>query len=418
MYANLFFDLRGLSTDEIAWIQLLSELMGKLPTEKYTFGDLENALNSKTGDFNTSFSWFIKDRSDDQLLPKFKVSSKAMGDKTQEMFELMTEVVTKTKYNDLDRLKELITRHQADVDLRMKQNGLGVARNRLFSYFSNEGVLQEKKGGLEYYRFITDLSKNFDARKEQIAQKLSETASAIFNNVNLVAATTCSDEDYVSFEKALATLTNALPTTDVTMANWTFEKKKSNEGIQTASKVQYVLQGADYKKLGYQWNGHLQVLEQLLSTDYLQTQVRVIGGAYGGFIWFSPSGGMFFGSYRDPNLKETLDNYKATPAYLDSLKLDEKALTRFIIGTIANIDQPMTPSQKGERAFTYYFSGTTKQLKQTERDEILSTTLDDLKAFKPMIEGILEQNTYCVYGNDEKLKSNQNLFDSLVKLSF
>jgi presequence protease len=417
VYANLYFDTRVIDTNNTQWVQLLSELLSKMPTANYTFGDLENAMNSKTGSFNTSFMWYIRERNDHHILPKLRVSSKAMRDKTGDMTALMAEIISNTNYNDYVRLKELITRHQSDIDNAIKQNGLGVARSRLFSYFSNEGMLQEKKGGLEYYRFITDLAKNFDTQKETIAHQLAETAKSIFTLQNLIAATTCSDEDYPLFESALSQVTQVLPNHQMPLTQLQFDLNPKNEGLLSSSKVQYVLQGANYKQLGYEWNGHLQVLEQLLSTDYLQTHIRVIGGAYGGFIRFSPTGNMFMGSYRDPNLKETFDNFAGIPQYLDSLKLDEKAVSRFIIGTIANIDQPLTASQKGDRAFTAHFTGSSKQLLQKEREQILSTTVTQLKAFAPMMKDVLKLNIRCVYGNDEKLKANSHLFDQLVQVA-
>ena len=106
--------------------------------------------------------------------------------------------------------------------------------------------------------------------------------------------------------------------------NWSFTFNKKNEGILTASKVQYVIEGYDYKRLGYEWNGKIRVLNQILSTDWLQKQIRVIGGAYGGFSSFSASGMVSFTSYRDPNLKETLDNYNATTQYLGKFEADQK----------------------------------------------------------------------------------------------
>lgn len=58
-------------------------------------------------------------------------------------------------------------------------------------------------------------------------------------------------------------------------------------------------------------------------------QVRVVGGAYGGFCSFDPHSGNFaYLSYRDPNLLETLDAYDGSPAFLKSLSLTEEELTK------------------------------------------------------------------------------------------
>jgi len=43
--------------------------------------------------------------------------------------------------------------------------------------------------------------------------------------------------------------------------------------------------------------------------------------------------------------------------------------------------------------------------------------VEDVKQYKKMVSELLGQNNYCVYGNEEKLKSEEKLFKKLVKLS-
>ena len=189
-----------------------------------------------------------------------------------------------------------------------------------------------------------------------------------------------------------------------------------NEGFITASKVQYVIKGYDYKKLGMEWNGNWNVLNQILSTDWLQTRIRVIGGAYGGFTGMNRNGTIYFASYRDPNLKETLDNYDGTVEYLKNFSADSVSMTRYIIGTISGIDSPLTPYQRGELAFRRYLEKVSFDELKREREEVLTCTPEDISNFSEAISNILSQNVLCVYGNEDKLKQNKELFRELVVL--
>ncbi|NJO91304.1 MAG: hypothetical protein HC831_21825 [Chloroflexia bacterium] len=65
-------------------------------------------------------------------------------------------------------------------------------------------------------------------------------------------------------------------------------------------------------------------MNNILSNDYLHNKIRVIGGAYGGFSGVQIDGTVYFGSYRDPNLKETLENYNAAPEFLSTFEADEE----------------------------------------------------------------------------------------------
>lgn len=417
LYSNLYFDIRVLPQELIPYSELLSTVLGKLNTENYTFGELDNALNIHTGGFNTYTTTYLENHSDESLIPKFVVSAKATSEKADKLFELTAEILNNSNYSDVERLKELLTRHQSRIDSDIKNNGLNYAMTRLRSYYSNLGMFNELTSGMEYYRFVTDLTDNFDNKNEEIIAKLKETAALLFTKENLITTVTCDEKDFVSFEAGMGNFAATLKDENAKLKDWKFEFAKKNEGLLSASKVQYVVKGYDFKKLGYDYNGKMRVLNQVLSTDWLQTQVRVIGGAYGGFCGFSSSGNVYFASYRDPNLKETIENYDKTPGFLEEFEADEKEMTRFIIGTISRMDGPLTASQKGSRAVQYYFEKTTPEELTVEREAVLATTSEDLKAMKGMVQEILEQDAICVYGNEEKVKENADLFGAVVDLN-
>ncbi|MGM0407893.1 MAG: insulinase family protein [Bacteroidota bacterium] len=417
VYANLYFDLRALPQDLIPYGKLLSELMGVLNTENYSFGELDNALNINTGGFNTYLNSYLENNSDDKLIPKFMVNAKATVDKTDKLFELTAEILNHTKFDDIDRLKEVMTRHQSQVESGVKNNGVGVATTRINSYYSNEGMFNELTGGLTYYDFITALTDNFDAKNQEIIEKLQQTAKLLFNKNNLIANITCSKDNYPTYKKELESFVSTLSEEDVQLIDWTFDFEIRNEGLMSSSMVQYVIKGYDFKELGYEWDGKMRVLNQVMSRDYLQNKIRVMGGAYGGWARFAPSGNAFFASYRDPNLKETLENYDAAPEFLAGFDADETAMTRFIIGTISNIDRPTTASQRGWMAVNNYFTKSTKEELEQERNAILNTTLEDIKSYEKMIKDIMDQDVICVYGNDQKIKAHKDLFKEIKHIT-
>ncbi len=417
LYTNFYFDIRTLPQDLVPYASLLSSVLGKLNTENYTFGELDNALNIHTGGFYTRTNTFLENNSDDNLLPKFVVTSKATTGKADKLFELTGEVINKSDFTDIERLKTVLVRHQARVDANIKQNGIRYAMTRLSSYYSNDGMFNELAGGMEYYHFITDLVNRFDEHSEKIVKNLTQTASLLFTRKNLISSVTCSNEDMEAFSAGFEKLAGSLPEGQDQTAEWKFDFANKNEGLLTTSKVQYVIKGYNFKKLGYEWNGKMRVLNQILSTDWLQNQIRVIGGAYGGFCGFSPSGDVFFASYRDPNLKKTLENYDATPEFLHAFEAGEKAMTRFLIGTISGMDRPMTASQKGDIAIRRYFEKTTLDDMKNERSAVLSTTVQDIKDFEKLVQDILKQDAFCVYGNEQKIKENKDLFREMINIS-
>ena len=417
VYVRFFFDVRVLPEELIPYAALLTEVLGNQNTENYSYGELDKELNIHTGGFNAFTMNFFENQDDKNFIAKFVINSKAMNLKLDKLFELTDEIVIHTRLTDIDRLKAIITRHQSRLDEQVKQNGYGYAQTRLTSYFNNSGMFNELTNGFEYYWFVTKLANNFDEMQKEITDNITKTAALLFTKENLVAAVTCGKEDYQKYSNALENFVNSLPDGKAEYNNWKFNLDKKNEGFLTSSKVQYVIKGFNFRKLGYNWSGKMLVLNRMLSRDWLHNRVRVVGGAYGGFSIFNQNGLVLFNSYRDPNLKETLDNYDAITEYLDKLNFPEEEVTKYIIGTISSIDNPYTPSQKGNIAVQNYLEKISKEDVQRDRDEILNTTLGDIKGMKKMMADVLSKNAYCVYGNEEKIQSEKELFTSIEKIN-
>jgi hypothetical protein len=416
VYATLMFDTRVLPRELLPYASLMTRLMGKMDTENYQFGDLEKEIRKNTGDFYSYMTTYKEDGDDSKLLPKYILASKAMPEKTDKMFELASEVIYKTKFTDKERLKTMLTRLQSQLESRVKNNGLNYAMMRSNSYFSNLWMLNETTNGLEYYWFINNLVANFDNRADEIVANLSKVVELLFAKNNLIVGTSCDANDFAAFNKGFTAFSANLPVNEAPAQDWKFELNKKNEGLLSASKVQYVVKSYNYKKLGHEWNGKMMVLNNILSGEYLQNTIRVIGGAYGGFCGISNDGTVYFASYRDPNLKETLANYDATTDYLNKFEADEEKMLGYIIGTIADLDYPLTASDKSFVAYNRYFEKQTKEKLQAERDAILSTSAEDIRNFSAMINDVLKQNNFCVYGNKEKIEGQKSIFGTLVNL--
>ncbi len=417
VYVKLNFDMRILPENLIPYAALLSEVMGSMNTENYSYSDLEKQLNINTGGFNAYLNSYVKDLNDASLIPKFVVSSKAMKDKTGKMFDLMSEIINKTKYADKDRLKEILTRDQSRIEANVKSNGYYYAQTRLTSYFSNQGMFNELTDGISFYRFIYGLAKNYDTNSDEIIGNLIKTANLLFTKENCIASVTCAEDDMPQYLKEFGVYANKMADYKPNYNEWKFDLNSKNEGFITASKVQYVIEGYDFKKLGYDWNGKLYVLSQILSSDWLWNRLRKVGGAYGGWASFSPTGIAYFASYRDPHLRETLANYDSTVNYLKNFNVDDKVMTRYIIGTVSNLDRPLTPSRKGDLAVKRYLQGETKQYVQKLRDDVLATTSSDIKLMSKLVKDVMAKKAYCVYGNEDKIKSEKDLFKDVVPLN-
>jgi len=414
VYLNLYFDAGAIDQELIPFVQLYSELVGMMSTATLSYGDLENQVNLHTGGISTSLEALARNRNDEQLKPYFIMRGKAMPEKLGRLAGLMKQQLLESKWDDEARLQEMLLRTKAQFEQRLAYMGLNIAASRLGSYFSNRGAYMDLTSGFGFYQFLCAVCKEPDLKG--IAAKLKAVQGKLVNRNGLQVGVTCQDEQLLLVKKELPAMLADLPQNEFKAVVYRFAKEPLNEGFQDASKVQYVLKGSDYKKLGFQYSGKMNVLGQLLSTVYLQNTIRVQGGAYGGFAIMDDTGLLAFASYRDPNLKKTIENYLGASRFLTELTLEERDLRRLIIGTISDWDRPLNPGQKGAVAVRRHLTGDTTAMLQKERDEILSTTVADLKGFAKMVETVMAQDTLCVVGNEKKIADEKELFKKILPL--
>jgi hypothetical protein len=91
-------------------------------------------------------------------------------------------------------------------------------------------------------------------------------------------------------------------------------------------------------------------------------------------------------------------------------------MMKYIIGTISDMDIPLTPRGAGERSFAAYMTGVTFEDKQRERDEVLATDNEKIRMAAAMVEALLSDGKICVLGGEEKVQQAKELFGAVRTL--
>ena len=182
------------------------------------------------------------------------------------------------------------------------------------------------------------------------------------------------------------------------------------------SLVNYVGKGANLFKLGYQYNGSVHVITHFLRTSWLWEKVRLQGGAYGANCRFDPlSGGFRFVSYRDPNLLLTIKVFDQTTRFLAETKMENAELEKSIIGAIGEIDTHMLPDAKGYVSMQRYLNGNSDVIRQQMREEILSSSADDFKAFAEVLQKVKDKGLVKVLGSEKAIKQANKFSKDFLK---
>lgn len=414
-YLNLYFDVEVLPEHLVPYAYLLAELLGKVATARRSYGELANAINTHTGGIACDVVAYTESHDADVYYPKFKIKAKSLVEKLPQLSALIGEIIGSSRFDDRKRVKELVAQITSSLEMYLLRNAQQVVAGRILSYFSPAGRYNEQ-GLLSFYEFMKDLDGRFDAKYEDMVEKFGEITRYVFNRNRLIVSVTTEEENYGKFAAAFGKIKDALAQEDHPAQARPFTPEKRNEGLMTSSKIQYVGKGANFVKLGFGYTGSLKVLETILRYDFFWNRIRVQGGAYGAFTQFRRNGNMLFGSYRDPNLRETVEVYDNTAAYLRAFSVDEREMTKYIIGTMSTLDTPLTPQMKGEVAAECHMRHITQGMIQLERDQVLATRQEDIAALADLIEACMKEDYVCVLGGEQKIKENKALFGELKQV--
>ncbi|HDR05788.1 MAG TPA: insulinase family protein [Candidatus Marinimicrobia bacterium] len=414
VYSTLFFELPPLEETEIPLLGLFTALLGKLSTSKKSYQDLSKSMDIHTGGINFSLGIYTDEKNPDHHRVCFTISGKALLDKTQEMTALMGEIALDTQFNQKQRILELLRELKSSHEFSLMSSGHNVAANRLSAYYSQSGRFAELLSGFSFYQYLSQLEKTFEERFEEISVQLKNIKKRIFSRSNLTIGLVNPQQDMESISDYFSALAESFPEIQSKPGFKNLDFLSKNEAIIIPGNVQYIVQGYNFRSLGYKYSGALQVLKQILGLDYLWNRIRVQGGAYGAFANINRLGQTAFLTYRDPNLKNTLDIYRQAADYLRKFDASPREMSKYILGTISQLDQPLTPAAQGGAAFMHYWGNIQPADLQRSRDEILSASPDMIRSSAELIEAVINQEYFCVVGSEQKIKADAQLFNRLI----
>ncbi len=395
-YATLMFDLSGVSEELLPYTGILQSVLGIIDTNNYGYGELFNEINVHTGGIGTSLELYpdVTKAKEKDFRATFEIKGKALYPQMKILFAMMREILMESRLDDEKRLKEILAMLKSRLQMSFQSSGHTTSALRALSYGSPLSKFKDDTDGIGFYEVVRDIEEHFEEKKAELIQNLKQLSRQIFRVDNVMISYTSSEDGLAPMEAAFREIKDTLyPELDGEEIPCVLHGRKRNEGFKTSSKVQYVARVGNFIDHGAQYHGALQILKVILSYDYLWQNVR-------GYLI----------SYRDPNLKKTMEVYEGVVDYLKNFTVDERDMTKYIIGTISNIDRPMNPAAKGDRSMNLYMNHVSQEMIRTERSQILHAAQEDIRALAAVVEAMLKAEQICVIGSEEKIEEEKEMF--------
>lgn len=415
-YLRFLFDLRQVPEELFPYVGLLQVMLGLVDTEKRSYRELYNEINLQTGGIAPAVNVYTNANDLSAYKLTFDLKVKTLYENLPKAFALAEEILTESVYVNEKRLFELVAENRSDKQAQMMSAGHSLAAGQALSYLSKQAWLMDLVNGLGFYRLLEELEKDFDEKKEELSGKMERLVRHIFRPENLMVDYTAERQGLEGIESLIEGLKEKLYTEPVQGHSCEPKPEKKNEGLMSAAQIQYVCRAGNFAKKGLSYTGALRALKVVMSYEYLWTQVRVKGGAYGCMCQFGKTGESYFVSYRDPNLEKTIEVYEKAADFVEAFEADERTMTQYIIGAVSALDTPMTPQGYGTYSLAGYLTGFSEERVQRERDELLSADEKTIRGLAAYIRAFMEDDCLCVVGNEEKIKEQKDLFGSVEYL--
>ena len=410
-YIRFVFNTDGVPEDYWPYMGFFKSCIGLMDTTNYSYGDLFNEMNLKTGGIAPVTNVYTDYHDEDKYKITFEMKGKALVSNIPDAVALMQEMLLDTKFEDESRLYELVQETLSHIQGSMLASGHHLAVSQAMATISEADATIAAMNGVPFLRLLEKLEAEFDQNRENLIGKLKDLRNILFRPENLMIDYVGDEEGYAKLAALIPELKAKLCTDKLDLVGGKVAPKAGSIAYTSAAQVQYVARCGDFREAGLEYDGALKAMKVMLEYNYLWTQVRVRGGAYGCMAAFNHSGKSYFVSYRDPNLKNTVDVYEQASEYVRNFDADERTMTQFIIGALSTLDTPMTPATKGLYSMKQYMAGASYDDVQKQRDELLAATPDKIRAMADYIDAFMKTDAFCVVGGEEAIRTSECSFD-------
>ena len=410
VYTKLLFSTRSVPKELVPYAGILARVIGKLGTDKFDFDVLSTQINKYTGGIASTFRVYTKKNG---YMPAVVISGKCFERNYEKMTELIEEIIFNTDFNAVKSLEKVLLALKVTQENYFINNGHLAAILRCKAMFNEESYYGEMVDGIEFSDSLRSAVKNIP----ETAGKLLEVSKLIFTKENFMAIVSSDEGNLELGKENIKYIQDKLVSKTLKKQDIKIDKNIFKEAVENGGKVVYNAKATNLSAMGIKYRGDMEVIKNIINTEYLWKEVRVKGGAYGCGCQFEKDGKMYFYSYRDPNIKDTFATFNGAGNFLKELDLTEKELIKYILGAINTIDRPMSKATKVDMALARYFFGTTKEDVQKIRDQVLSVTAEGIKALSKAIVDVKETDFYhCTFGSDIRIRENSDFFDEIRQL--
>lgn len=411
-YLYLYYDLGGMAPEDMSCLQLLTDVMDELDTEKHTARELNTLRNTWLGSSGAWMDCWTGRQEGRPCHAKLIVGMSMLERSLEKAVELGSEWLYEAKFSGPQAeaaMERVASQQKLLMEQKFLREGHTFAAMRAAAHFSVESALSERCNGVSYYHYLCELLEKADWTA--LGKRMEELWKSVLKKNALTVSLHGSDA-------ALDTLKKLLPGSAFATEKRGEAKPCTEELTAPVNEAFIIDGGVNYDVLVWPMERRLgrKVLARVMSYEYLWHSIREVGGAYGTGMVTQNDGTEYLYTYRDPHLKESYETFAKGPAELAGRDYTEKDMNEFIVGAAAKLDTPRKPREEAASTDCKYFCGITDEMTAAERKSLCSVDAAALKAEAADLSARMEKGVRVVFGSKEAVEAAKELFDRVETL--
>jgi Zn-dependent M16 (insulinase) family peptidase len=383
VYQQALCSLPALDSGQLSLLPVYTNVVTELGLGSQDYLQVQDRQSATCGSI-TSFTSMRGCIDDVQAVSGYLVlSSKALLRNQQAQAQLMRETLETVRFDEVDRIRELVSQQRARREQAVTGNGHGLAMAAACAGMSPAAALSHRLSGLAGIQSCKALDEALQSvdELETVAAKLAglhEKTIGMRHQFMAVAESEGIGEVASTAESTWRGFSGLAASGD------SYSSEPVREALRqvwiTNTQVNFCARAFPTVPVDHPDAPALTVLGGFLRNGYLHRAIREQGGAYGGGASQDSSIGAFrFYSYRDPRMTDTLADFDASIDWLLSEQHEPDALEQAILGVIGSLDRPSSPAGEAKRHFHDNLFGRTVDQRQRFRQRVLSLQLEDLR---------------------------------------
>ncbi len=421
LYLEVLFDLPKLTEEELLLTPLFTSLITELGTKKRSFDQNLNLIQEYTGGVAASVSLYPQHDNPDMCKPTISIKGKALDRNIEKFISLVSDFLTQPRFDEKNRIKELILQMHVGLEQSVQQNPMGYAIKKSMAHNSVTSAINEKWNGLTHFQYISNLKKDLfdEPNKEENLNNFIKKLIDFKNKVLHLSAPTvivsCDRDTFQILEKNTFFSLSSLKEKNYTPWQFSFLTTANTSEIrEIASPIAFNALSCQIKDIDPKTSAAITLATNIFDNTTLHPKIREQGGAYGSGSNFSRmSQTFYFYSYRDPHISATVSAFSEAVTQVINGNFTEQDLQEAIFGLIQNLDSPIAPGSRGMVAYSYLRTGKSLQKRQEYRDAALSITTKDIQnAIKNYLPDALKSKTFVSFCGKELFSKEKNALEN------